>query len=457
LATTLARKLALEALGDRQGMVLTHLDRLIAQQGPPPQETHLAMELVRGVVRRQRTLDAIIAAFSERPGRKMPDDLRNILRLAAYQLVFLDRVPDFAAVNEAVEAVRAHHPRMAGFVNALCRNVARSLSAAEEGPVPADGAAVPLTNTSYRRFDKPLFVPAATSPQRWLGQTCSLGDDLATRWYARKNSQLKGAFALAMTANARPPVAARVNLVRMSLEQATAALNEAGAGCVSHEAGRNVVFTGAVNIPTLDLFRQGILTPQDASATAVVPELNIQPGQRVLDLCAAPGTKTTHIAELLKGRGEVVAADVSPEKLARIAESAQRCRLDNIRPILAEQVGSLQPGSFDRVLVDAPCSNTGVLARRVEARWRFHADDLGRICADQRRLLELGALFLSPAGRMVYSTCSIEPEEDDGVVQAFLSRQRSFKRLSHTLLEPAGFAAPEQYHDGGYRAVLIRQ
>ncbi len=451
-----ARNLALDALSDRQGQFSARLERLLAEQAPPPQEAHLAMELVYGVVRRQRTLDAVIRAFSEQKHRAGSADVRNILRLAIYQLIFLDRVPDFAAVNEAVEACRRRHPRLAGFVNALCRNVARSLADAQEGPPPEDGAAVPLAPDRHRRFDKPVFASAATSPQQWLGQVCSLPDELAGRWLSRSGS-LARAFKLAMQADGRPPVTARVNVARMSVPQVLAAVAAAGVEAVAHENGLSIVFTGAVSVAHLELFQQGVLTPQDPSATAVVGELDLRPGQRVLDLCAAPGTKTTHIAELLGGTGEVVAADVNEEKLARITESAARCGLENIRPILAEQVGSLEPGSFDRVLVDVPCSNTGVLARRIEARWRFDAAELGRLAADQRRLLELGALFLAPAGRMVYSTCSIEPEENDGVVQAFLARQRRFGRLSHKGTDPLTFAPPEKYHDGGYRAVLERQ
>lgn len=455
MVTSQARDLALEALGDRQGMFGAHLERLLAERTPPPQEAHLATELVRGVVRRQRTLDVVVRVFSARPDRTGAVDVQNILRLAIYQLIFLDRVPDFAAVNEAVEACRRRHPRMAGYVNALCRNVARALGSVEEGPPAQDGSAVPLTPDRHRRFETPVFAPAALLPQQWLGQVCSLPEDLAGRWLTRAGS-LERAFHLAMQADGRPPVAARVNVARMTVAEALAALAAAGVEAVAHEDRRNVVFTGAVNIGALELFQQGILTPQDPSATAVVPDLDIRPGQRVLDLCAAPGTKTTHIAELLGGRGEVVAADVSEDRLARISEAAARCGLTNIRPILAEQVGSLEPGSFHRVLVDAPCSNTGVLARRIEARWRFSADGLGRLAGDQRRLLELGALFLAPAGRMVYSTCSIEPEENDGVVQSFLSRQKKFRRLSHTATDPLTFAPPEKYHDGGYRAVLAR-
>ena len=451
-----ARELALAALADRQGMPMAHLERLLAQAAPPPVETHLAMELVRGVVRRRRTLDTVILAFTDRPDQKPPPAVQDILRLAAYQLIFLDRVPDFAAVNEAVSAARRRHPHMSGFVNALCRNVARSLGEAREGPPPQDGTAVPLAPDRHRPFDRAVFVPAATSGPQWLGQACSLPDVLAGRWLARAGS-LEAAFELAIQADARPPVTARVNTARMSVERALAELDRAGVKAVAHVGGRNVVFTGPVDIAALDLFRQGIITPQDASATAVVADLDVRPGQRVLDLCAAPGTKTTHIGELLGGRGEVIAADVSAEKLSRLAEAAVRCGLTNVRPILAEQVGALEVGSFDRVLVDAPCSNTGVLARRVEARWRFEADALGRLAADQRRLLELGAMFLAPSGRVVYSTCSIEPEENQGVVQAFLARQRRFRRLSEAALEPRGFVPPQQYRDGGYRAVLGRE
>ncbi len=357
-----AHNIALNALSDKHGMFSSRLERLLEEKKLPPREAGLAIELVRGVVRRQRTLDAVIKAFSERRKKQLPTDLENILRLAIYQLIFLDRVPDFAAVNEAVEAARRKHPRMAGYVNGLCRNVARSLGQAAEGEFPKDGAAVPLASNRFRSFDKKVFASAEESPQQWLGQVCSLNDDLAARWLVRGGS-LPKAFKLAIQADARPLVSARVNLLRISMEDALARLAGEGVEAVAHENGHNVVFTGAANVAELSLFKEGLITPQDPSATAVVLDLDIQSGQRVLDLCAAPGTKTTHIAELLHNTGEVVAADVSEDKLEFIRQAAARCGLKNIRPILAEVAGSLEPHSFDRVLVDAPCSNTGVLAQ----------------------------------------------------------------------------------------------
>jgi 16S rRNA (cytosine967-C5)-methyltransferase len=257
-----------------------------------------------------------------------------------------------------------------------------------------------------------------------------------------------------MQANARPPVVVRVNLFRTTVSAAMAALASAGIRAVAHENGISVAFVDHVSVAGLELFRQGLVTPQDPSATDVAPALEVAPGMRVLDFCAAPGTKTTHLGELMAGRGEIVAVDVGPEKLSRIADAARRCGLDIVRTLPADQVGSLDGGSFDRVLVDAPCSNTGVLARRVEARWRFSIDGLRRLAGDQRQILSLAAMFLRPGGRLVYSTCSLEPEENQAVVRAFLKKHGRLKLLKEKLTPPLGFIPSAQYHDGGYWAVM---
>ena len=449
-----ARELALQSLLDRQGMVSLHMARLLADWRPSsPAEAALAMELTHGVMRRRRTLDAIARAYSDRPNKGMSPAIRQILRLAIYQIVFLDRIPGFAAVNEAVAACRSRQPRRAGFVNAVCRNIARCVGPAQAAPAPMTGHAVAISPEVHRSFDRRLFRPPEEGAARFLAELCSLPDDLARRWLARASS-LEAAVAEALQSVARPPVVARVNAARAAVPDVLKALAATGVQAAAHVNGMSVVFVGHVNVAELAVFRDGLITPQDATATAVAPVLRVRPGMRVLDFCAAPGTKTTHLGELMGGQGEIVAVDVSDEKLAQIAEAARRCGLDLIRTCLAGGVASLTPGSFDRVLVDVPCSNTGVLARRVEARWRFRADRLGRLAADQRRLLAMAAMFVRPGGRLVYSTCSVEPEENQHAVRGFLRRHSHVKLVTERHVGPLGFAPPHRYHDGGYSAVL---
>ncbi len=450
-----AREIALEALLDRQGYVTGRLDRLIQQRRPAPADAGLATELALGVVRHQRTLDAVLRRFAAQPKKALPPALQQILRLGAYQILFLDRVPDFAAVSEAVDAAQARHPRRAGFVNGVLRNVGRSAGEVQAGKPPLDRRTVALSLDAWRGLDRDVFFDPAREPVGYLGEAVSLPDDLARRWLER-SGDLQAAFELGMQVNVRPPIVARVDLGRTSVQAVIEALAGQGVQAVAHANGRSVVFRGHVHLTGLEAFNTGLITPQDATATAAGQAVQAEPGMRVLDFCAAPGTKTTQIGEQMLRQGTLVAADVSEERLELIRASAARTGLENVQTLLAERVAGLEPGSFDRVLVDVPCSNTGVLARRVEARWRFRSDRLGRIADDQRQLLMLASVFLRPGGRLIYSTCSIEPEENEQVVQTFLRRSGSFRRLEQHTTTPLGQAGPDRYHDGGYWAALSR-
>ena len=188
-----ARELALEALLDRQGMVTQRLDRLVAERSPSPADAGLAMELAYGVRRRQRTLDAVARAFSRQPNRKGPQAVDEILRLGLYQLLLLQRVPDFAAVSEAVSACQRRNPRRAGFVNAVLRNVIRQMEPAQDGPFPVTGDAIAITPDNYVPLRRQVLRSAEQNVVQFLGESCSLPDDLAQRWLARYGS-LERAF-----------------------------------------------------------------------------------------------------------------------------------------------------------------------------------------------------------------------------------------------------------------------
>jgi 16S rRNA (cytosine967-C5)-methyltransferase len=233
-------------------------------------------------------------------------------------------------------------------------------------------------------------------------------------------------------------------------------LGQAGVDARPHANGLSVVLCGHADLTRLEVFTAGLVQPQDAAATAVVAAADLRPGMAVLDLCAAPGTKTTHLAERMDDRGRILAVDVSQEKLARIRENCQRLGVTIVQTLLAEQVGSLGPESFDLVLVDAPCSNTGVLARRPEARWRYSLRAVQTLAGDQLRLLRLGARFVKPGGRCVYSTCSMEEEENRRVVQDFLREPGELRLAAQHLVMPCGGDDAVDWNDGGFRAVLER-
>jgi len=448
------RDIAVLALRDRAGNVSAHLDRLLAEQPLSSQDRALARELALGVVRRRGTLEAVLSAFLKSPARALPAPLREILHTALYQMLFLDRVPNFAAVNEAVDqTLRFHHRRKSGLVNGVLRHVSREVSeaAAQAGEQAAD--VLPLGPRAHRRFKRAVFPDPGSNPVGYLAAAMSLPRVLAVRWLKNLGS-LRKAADVAMHANLRPPLILRVNRLRSDLQSVAAALVEQGVEAVAHANGHSLVLADWVNVRELVAFRQGLVQPQDPSATAVVEAAGPKPGMRVLDLCAAPGTKTTHLGELMNNSGEIVAVDVFPDRLEKVKSNCARMGVGIVAPMLADKVGGLDPHSFDLVLVDAPCSNTGVLARRPEARWRFTEEGLNRLADDQRKLLRIGERFVRPGGRLVYSTCSIEPEENQQVAKWLAGRHGNVRMTEERLSLPAGADAPDQWHDGGYYAIF---
>jgi len=411
-----------------------------------PRERALLTELAYGTVRRQGTLDAVVAAYSKRPVPRLNASIRTALRMGVYQLFFLDRVPNHAAVDHAVRwATRHAGPRRAGFVNGVIRNLIRGI----EGP--AAGAEkprrdVPREDGSAVRMKKSVFADPVTNLAGNLAGRYAMPQWLVERWL--------GSFGevrtrqILRTGIARPSLTLRARTTREALVAELAARElacEAGPG---DHAVRLAGGEGAIEA----LLGSGLAAVQDATSQRAVPALGLAPGMRVLDLCAAPGGKTLHIADLL-GQGSVVACDVEEHKLDGLRALAPRMGDVGLEVVGIEADGDLpfEPASFDAVLVDAPCTNTGVLARRVEARWRARPADVAELAVIQGAILARAAPLLKPGGTLVYSTCSIEPEENSGVLAAFLEQHPDFEG------DVAYRAWPTSDCDGGFGAVLRRR
>jgi len=449
------RDIAVWALADRRGNVSASLDRLLSRGSFARADRALASELALGACRRRATLAAVARAYLADPDRRLPGALNQILHVAIYQLLFLTRVPQFAAVDEAVkQAVRHRHRRQSGLVNGLLRTVARNVSEICTGPVPLATDVLPVGPGAYRTFTQPVFPDPQVDPAGYIAEAYSLPPALATRWIGRFGSLAKAAEP-ATHANCRPPLILRVNALRTTADAVLDGLAHEGVSARRHANGTSIVVDEHTDVRRLAAFRDGLVQPQDPSATAVVDQA-VRPaaGMNVLDFCAAPGTKTTHMAEVMGNSGSITAVDVSVARLEAVEYNCRRLGVTIVRTVLAEQVGSLEAGSFDAVLADVPCSNTGVLARRVEARWRFDQANLAKLVADQRLLLAAAGQFVKPGGRLIYSTCSIEPEECGEVARDFAARHGRFKIIDEKLTLPAGAEDPVAWTDGGYYAVF---
>ncbi len=447
-----ARDLAADALRQLEqqgGRVREGLERARPRLADG-RERGLLTELAYGTLRRQGLLDVCLSAFSRRALERLDAAARVGARLALYQALYLDRIPAAAAVDHAVGWVRRRAgPGAAGYVNGVLRAALRGL----EGRVgaPSDPRRdVPREDGSALRWRDPLFPDPELAPAANLGARHSMPAWLVERWLTRWG--LERTRAVLEASAARPPVTLRVR--RGDVASLCARLARLDPGARPGPVAGSLLLPGGEG-GGLDPVERGEAWVQDATAQRVAPLLEPRPGQRLLDLCAAPGGKALHLCDLLSvaGGGEVVAADVDAGKVEGLGALASRVPAGvgfTARRVPAEGPLPFAPASFDGVLVDAPCSNTGVLRRRVEARWRLRPADLDTLPALQLSLLRRALPLLGPGGRLVYSTCSIEPEENGGVIAALLA------------LEP-GLVATEAFDvlptadaDGGYACVLVR-
>jgi 16S rRNA (cytosine967-C5)-methyltransferase len=427
------------------------LEMSLDQNALAPADRRLAQELTYGLVRWRATLDWLIARKTK--DRPQTERVQLLLRLGLYQMFWLDRIPSYAAVNETVALAKSLGlAAKAGFLNAVLRAYDRE----------REGTRCLLNDLKQQQPDVGYSHP------HWL----------YARWQQRWGQAATTAFM--EWNNTPPPTYARVN--RLKVEPANLLSQWATEGVTAKPrawnwTGEGLVFELEAHPPLASLpsFQQGLFYVQDPSTLLAVTVLDPQPGDRVLDLCAAPGGKTTLIAQCMKNQGSVVAFDRQPERLRRVRENGQRLgvlcletvgQLDRLdaaamspkpeetpRPVSPpDTLPPRQAGAvFDRVLVDAPCSNTGVMRRRIELRWRIKPAEVNRLRQSQLELLQQAAEHVKPGGILVYSTCSVEPEENGDVVNAFLAGSQGFSLETERTLLPF-----VERVDGAYVAKLRR-
>lgn len=413
--TDSARTRAFRLLTARQPRGFIEERATAAAEGLDPRDAGLLRQLALGVTRHRVTLDAVGEGVSGRRARGQDPAVWTAVRLGAFQLLFLDRVPDHAAVDESVALAP---PRARGFVNAVLRNVARAVEAHEPpgGARPeragrdasAGRRTVPTPEGGAVLLDRDVLPDPTSHPDRWLAEAYSV-----PLWFARRRLDalgLTGAGRVCAACNAPAPLTLRPNPLRGG--GGPAPQRPKGAGVPPEAAWSGGGERSGPPPAAIDLVRAGLAAVQDATAQEVAPLLAPVPGERVLDLCAAPGGKALHCAELMRNAGAVVAVDPSGPGLAKLREQAARAGVTIVETIEGDaRTVDLPAASFDAVLVDAPCSNTGVWRRRAEARWRASPERLPAFAAVQRALLARAAVLVRPGGRVVYSVCSIEPEE----------------------------------------------
>ncbi len=391
----------------------------------PAAERGAVRAIHTGTLRWFLRLAPVVEALLQ-PGQRMPPLVRAVLVTALHQIEY-SRAPAASVVNIAVDAVRVvGRGNAAGFVNALLRRYLRE------------------RETLLARFDR--SEPASLAHPRWLLKALRAAWPLEVAQIVAAN-------------NEAPPMTLRVNLARTTREECLAALAAQGLAAEAGMGDAAIVLADAADVKQLPGFAEGLLSVQDAGAQHAAVLLDAQPGERVLDACAAPGGKTGHILERCAGQLDLTAADNDPDRLARVQENLDR--LDYKARLVAADLCAdhwWDGQSFDRILLDAPCSGTGVIRRHPDIKLLRRADDIHRYAATQMLLLERCAAMLRDGGRLVYATCSVLPAENHELVDRFLARHRGFTRVAPDVaLSPVPRAAgAARVTDGFYYACLAK-
>lgn len=372
-------------------------------RGTEPRDTALATEIVMGVLRNKIYLDFIIRSYSKIRLKKLSPWVLQILRCGVYQLVMTDKIPPSAACNEAVKlAARYAHSAAKGYVNGVLRTVSRNLDSLPE----PTGTKAEVMSTAY---SCPLWITEKLIEQFGAEVTASiLTDSLIPH--------------LTML---------RVNTLKTTPRALCESLEESG---IRTEEDVDVpeclrVF-GAIDIARLSQYKDGLFTPQNINSMRAALILNPHSGETVMDLCAAPGGKTTHIAELMENRGRVIAFDIHKHKIALIENAANRLGIDIIEAKCAdsEKLSEEYIGCADRVLADVPCSGIGVIHKKPDIKYNRRPEDIEQLCKIQEKILENAARYLKDGGVLVYSTCTIFKDENEYQIERFLERHDEFEK-----------------------------
>ncbi len=379
-----------------------YADRALASEaaGLEPRDRALAMALSFGTVQRRATLDDVAAQLVKRPLGRLDAPVLAILRLGLFELLYLGGAAEYAVVNEMVELAKQQYPHGAGLVNAVLRRGAR------------DGRGM------LERLDDKTAESAALlhSVPGWL----------ASKWWQELGAE--EARALLRVVNEPAESALRVNTLIATVDEVAAALpvpsRRVGVG--GADIPEALVLDGPFDVQGSELWRSGAVQPQSRASMVVSRILNPEPAQRVLDLCAAPGGKTTHLAALMGSHGEIVAVERHPGRAAALERTAARLGATSVRVVVGDAGSVRGDGPFDRILVDPPCSGLGTLQSRPDLRWRARPEAISELAAVQAQILSAGARVLAPGGILVYSVCTISWEEGEGVIEQFLAEHADF-------------------------------
>ncbi len=421
------------------------------------------VDIALGTIRNLVFIDKLIGVCSGRAIKNIQPKILNCLRTAAYELIFTEQA-QYAIVNEAVELTKkAISKKSSGFTNAILRKIVSSIvnKNAELGKCDSKKI-LPITEKVGCEFNIEIFADENKDKAEYLSGVFSL-----PKWFAEElieQYDYSLAKNICLSSNRRPSVYARPNILKTTAEELVNILKSQDVDCELVEQNKMVKLNKSGNIAQLESFRTGLFTIQDLTASSVATVLNPQAGWKVFDICAAPGTKTTHIAELMGDKGVIVATDKDSLRLQKINENIQRLGITSVKVLSYEEF--LEDASknivADVILLDVPCSNTGVLAKRPEVRYRLNKKHITEITKTQMELLKFASSLVSKGGKVCYSTCSILNEENSDLVKSFVCENKEFVIEKENMVLPnvgdcVGECVGNFDCDGGYCAIICKK
>ena len=402
------RQIAVEILNrvDQGGYAEPLIDQALSgKKFENIQDRKLLTQIVYGTLRLRGRLDWILGSLYRGRLEKMDPRLRNLIRTGLYQISELDRIPDHAAVNESARIAAALFPARVGLVNAILRN-------------------------AIRKSEDIRFPDPETEPARFIASWHSHPLWLVEKWIERFG--IEETSALCQADNDNAPLCLRVNRIKATRDAVLEELSDLGFKAQKTGASPDglIIRESPHSIRETQLFREGRIQIQDEASQLIARILDPQPGENILDLCSGIGGKTTHAAALMQNHGRITAIDIHPDKLKELEGLSHRLGISMIRTLAGDatqDLGKEFEASFDRILLDAPCSGLGTLRRNPEIKWRLQPDDIKEFASLQIRTLDRTRHYLREGGILVYSTCSIMREENEDVVEAFLRSHADYK------------------------------
>lgn len=434
---------------DKRKNVNQILDKFLQQTNEKQQAT----DLVFGTIRNRSAIDTVIIKSADCPTYRIPRKLLNIIRIGAYELIYCPQTAEYAIVNEAVKNAKAlPGKKQAGFANAVLRQITRNIQNRQVPLAEADiKKTLPQAPSSGCELDIDILPDPKTSPADYFSAAFSLPRWLVADWLSEFGTKITRQICFA--SNRRAGIYIRPNTLKTTAQDLAEKFRQAGIDFEIIADKPMIKVKSPALVTQLPGFSEGLFTVQDITASQVVRLLDPQPGWIILDLCAAPGTKTTQLAELTGDKAKVFATDIDSKRLKKVEENTARLGISSVSVVAYEHLNEAaeQNGPFDCVLLDVPCSNTAVLSKRPEVRHRISPKAITALTKIQSELLEKARLMIKPGGKICYSTCSIQKAENAELIKKFLQKNNDFKLESELLTLPS---AQEPDCDGGYMALL---